>query len=239
VVVLEDTVNVVSEGEWQAWGLVRNEDRKDVGQVRVRARLLSGDGAVLAQPEAEVVVDPLRPGEPAPFHLRAKVPGERVARVEWRATSGPPDPRASRYVHIGYGWESDYVIEHWDEWIKLGPDIEHKWRKFFEDYYTPYELFLSIMKNYGPDLDDAMLVVAWIDNSNPPAPSAHLNGKVVWVETSRLEKPRPVPKNGWGDFEIIRIDNDLIKSYEAKFGPQYLSRIMQVYWVVGYMADER
>mgnify|MGYP001413863113 CR=1 FL=1 len=91
--VLADTVSVVSSGPWRAQGLVRNETTSPALAPTVTAVLRDGAGAELDRVEAEVLVSPLRSGEPAPFVLDSAVDTAAVASVDWSVRDAGGDPR--------------------------------------------------------------------------------------------------------------------------------------------------
>jgi hypothetical protein len=103
--VLEDTVTTSSSGGWRATGLVRNEQPVAVGPVTVSATLLDASGTVLATATGDALLAVLRPGEPAPFEIRADVDAASVAEVRWSVAAPAATSSPSRSLEIGVLWQ--------------------------------------------------------------------------------------------------------------------------------------
>jgi hypothetical protein len=107
VVLLQDSVTTATEGNWRAWGLVRNETNRPVGAV-VTASLFGGNGELLDAATASVPVSPLRPGEPGPFALTSDVIASAVTRVEWSVQPAEPTSPVQRGLLIRQFWALSY-----------------------------------------------------------------------------------------------------------------------------------
>lgn len=217
--VLERSVTATIEGKWRAWGLVRNEFFRNVGTVLVKARLFAQDGTLLAQPSATVLVDPLRPGEPGPFQISSTVGAAKVARVEWTAAAGQPNPRASRDLDIDVYWQVPFGVSEWKGVKREDPPYPH--------------LMAAGARNAGVPLADATLVVAWVQQDP--------NGgdkRIVWLEETTMDDVslRPIPPDGSFNFRVIQAYDNILKQYEKKLGPNYLYRLDYILWAVGKKA---
>lgn len=127
VVLLLETITVSKVGPWHALGLVRNETPTNAGALRVRAVLRGRDGSLPDLSSGPALIDPLRPGEPAPFELSSAVDASEVAAVEWSVEVGAPDaaPRLRSFA-IGVDWSVPYGdrdrLTWGDEWPGWPPD---------------------------------------------------------------------------------------------------------------------
>ena len=173
VVILPETITtlVPSGGGFSALGLVRNELATQlIGSVTINAKLFNKAGKVIAAPSTEVLVSPLRPGEPAPFELTAPVSFKDVADISW---------------HVSWQVESDkskgevrnvifsFFIGGNESWgaRRSGPT---PWDIPGHPYYwleTGY-----VKNNSDLDISNPKMVVAWIDPKN----------KVLAVETNPI-----------------------------------------------------
>jgi hypothetical protein len=107
VVVLEDTVSAAITGNWTVNGLIRNETPNAVGDVVVQASLYGADAGLLGVVSYEVLVDPLRPHEPAPFSLSSDIPATLVRDVEYTIQTGPPST-LTRQLKMEFLWDAPY-----------------------------------------------------------------------------------------------------------------------------------
>lgn len=95
--VLEDSVTSATNGGWWALGLVVGAGSDPATAVVVTAQLRGAGGSVLATVSGDVLVAPLRPGEPGPFRIDAPgVPAEAVVDVVWSVANGAAAPSFSQ-----------------------------------------------------------------------------------------------------------------------------------------------
>lgn len=92
-------MRTATSGAWRALGLVRNETTKEV-KAPLEATLLDAAGTVLDRPASEILVNPLRPGEPAPFDITSSVAGTAVDQVRWEVSVTAPSGSTRRF-HVG------------------------------------------------------------------------------------------------------------------------------------------
>ena len=87
--VLVDSVTTAANGGWWALGLVTGAGSDPATTAVVTAQLRGAGGSVLATVSGDVLVAPLRPGEPGPFRIDAPgVPAEAVVDVVWSVANG-------------------------------------------------------------------------------------------------------------------------------------------------------
>ncbi len=103
--VLAASVERSTVGPFVASGLARNESSSVLATLEVTARLLDGEGAELAAVTVASPVHDIRPGEPAPFVVRADVDAAAVARVDWTAAGGAEGDGSSRALSWTPYWE--------------------------------------------------------------------------------------------------------------------------------------
>lgn len=90
--VLVESVTMAATGDWWALGLVAGA-RSDPTTAVVNAELRGAGGAVLATVATDVLVAPLRPGEPGPFRIGAPgVSTDAVVDVVWSVAAGAAAP---------------------------------------------------------------------------------------------------------------------------------------------------
>jgi len=104
--VLTDSVTVSTDGDWSALGLVAGAQANPNAAAVVVAELRDVRGAIVATVETNVLVAPLRPGEPGPFRIEAPgVPTADVVDVAWSVTGGGPvAPGATRSMGVDVFW---------------------------------------------------------------------------------------------------------------------------------------
>ena len=203
VTVLQESLTIADSGTWRAWGLVRNETMRNVGNVTVSATLFGRDGTLLDRVSAKVPVSVLRPGEPGPFTIRSTISVSDVARVEWSVEPGALNPAVSRDFIVQPFWEVPFGVSEW-RGVKRND--------------SPYPYVLSAgFTNLGSRIQRATLVVAWLDENN----------RVVWVETAPLAPGTgaSIPPDGSANFVEIRVSDSAV-------GPR-LYDYTKMYWVVG------
>jgi hypothetical protein len=106
MVVLERSLASESGDTWALNGLIRNEGLVAATRVSVTATLqVSGE---TRQAVAQVPVSPVRPGEPAPFHIEASVPRGDVSSVKWEVESEPSLGSPLRNLEIQPYWTLPY-----------------------------------------------------------------------------------------------------------------------------------
>jgi hypothetical protein len=175
VIILEEAVTTTVEGGWRAWGLVRNETEKPVGEVTVKASLIGADGAILDTPSAQVPVDPLRPGEPGPFALASQVEAAKVASVKWSVESGPPNPRVPPEAR-----EVELRLVDWTVPYGASSPTRSKLQEMgllkADDSY-PYVLCGSVQNWSQVELLEPGVVAAWLDGE----------GRVIWMAETELK----------------------------------------------------
>ena len=103
--VLAATVERSTVGAFVASGLARNEGPSVLASLEVTARLLDTEGTELAAITVSSPVRDIRPGEPAPFVLRADVDAAAVAGVEWSAAGGVAGDGTARALSWTPYWE--------------------------------------------------------------------------------------------------------------------------------------
>jgi hypothetical protein len=126
----EATVRAVTDGPWEAAGLVVNGAGPVVGPVEVEAVLVAADGSELGRARSAALVSPLRAGEASPFRLASDVPAEQVARVAFGVDApgaaapgtelGQADAarralRLAVYWTRPYGGDEAVAVPGWDE----------------------------------------------------------------------------------------------------------------------------
>jgi len=202
--VLEQTVNIQNEnGMWTARGLIRNETLNSVDVAYVKAILRDDAGNILEEPEAKVLVNSIRPGEPAPFFITSNTDFELVNQIEWYVKEGDTIPSSfSRdfviynYYELPYGTTSYNGIERVDD---------------------PLSYVLQIgTENLGEDVDKASIIVVWVDDA----------GKIFWLEESELDSNyHGVKKDSRAHFREI-----IVKEPEIA---QVLDKLNYMIWVMG------
>jgi hypothetical protein len=183
VILLDGSVSVTSSGPWRALGLVRNETTKMAGAVTIRATLYGVDGAMIETVSAPSLVDPIRPGEPAPFVLQAKADASLVAAVDWAIDTGhtaaAPVPRQ---IIIALYWWRPYGDRERIDWpgVSIDPPA------------PPYPYFLvGSMRSYAPKPLRAMTaVIAYADEA----------GRIIWAGTATPIDP---PGGRPGDLKFV------------------------------------
>lgn len=203
IVVLNNSINISNEGLWSAKGLIRNETLEDAGKVSVYAELISFDGHLLDKISAEVLIERVRPGEPAPFIINSKVAASEVAEVKWSAIGKSTSNNISRNANIMVNYELAFGSESYKS-IKR------------EDAPYPY-LMATSFDNLGESIKSAQIIAVWLDES----------GKVVWIEMRDLDPAFKdgVPIDGSAIFENIIVSDPII-------APK-LSTYAYSLWVVG------
>lgn len=157
VVVLADHVAFGSGASFSALGLIRNESREPVGSVVVSASLLAGDGSVIEVVSSKVVVDPIRPGEPAPFEIVSGVPTEKVAEVVWDVVAGPPNG-LSRAVEVIFGLE-----------LPSGDRKPYNGLGYAESGGPPYPyVWYASVDHLGDPVPLPRITALWLDRSGRP-----------------------------------------------------------------------
>ncbi len=88
--ILPSTLYTWHGDSWKVTGMIRNETCKTTRITLLRARLLGLKGETLETVSAQVPLDELRPGEPAPFIAESlDVSQETVAKVVWEIETTP------------------------------------------------------------------------------------------------------------------------------------------------------
>jgi len=167
---------------WSARGLIRNHTLEPIGKSTVIAKLYDRKDALLDEVQGKVLIDWIRPGEPAPFELMSQVNFEEVSRVEWELDYESNPEQHSRHLVLQVYWEAGAG----DQFIKGHERGEGEYS---------YE-FAAGFKNMGEPVDEAMLVLAWLDSE----------GRVIWIESSRMEGFGRIEKHGSANFELIKVD---------------------------------
>lgn len=178
----DGSLNVATDGDWQAAGLVVNGPRPTAGPVTVTAVLLDASGTPLADVTAEALVSPLRPGEPSPFVVQAPgVPAASVAAVTW----SPVDPPSVTAAGDS-GVASDSV------WAARDTDVDVFWTRppggdpldlpSFGDVGgdgSPLVLYCGVRSQATGPAASPAVVAAWLDDS----------GRVLAVAEGRVLAP--------------------------------------------------
>jgi hypothetical protein len=154
VVVIDSSVSTSTQGNWEAWGLVRNETEVPTGAA-LSATLLDSDGNVLTSAQSVVGVSSIRPGEPAPFDIVADVPTEDVGEVQWTVTPTKPAGEAFR----------DFVVmQFWTLPFGDRARADNLYRDAGEPPY-PFVSAGGVTALADKPLADAQVEIAWIDSA--------------------------------------------------------------------------
>jgi hypothetical protein len=174
-VVLEETVgtSATALGNFSAVGLVRNETLEPITAITVTAKLLDKGGEVLAQEATRALVEPLRPGEPAPFQLTTAVAFKDVARVQWSVEWRMEEGKAK------LGWRDVEITG-----LNRGPvSWGNRERDDFDTATAPPYPHLDIgsVKNLsGKDIPNPRMVMAWYEQTGESS------GRLIAVVTAPL-----------------------------------------------------
>ncbi|MDP5274005.1 hypothetical protein [Chengkuizengella axinellae] len=164
IVLLEDTVNVSTKGNWSVMGLVRNETTELVESIEVEAQLIAESGEVLTTISEKALVDSIRPGEPTPFVLESEVGVNDVSSIIWDVKETKKNKKLYRDFEVSTTYEIPY-----------GP-LEYKGTER-NDGGLSYGLGTSFTNESGEKIKIVELTVAWNDE----------NGKIVWLENSYFD----------------------------------------------------
>lgn len=178
----DGSLNVATEGDWQAAGLVVNGPRPTAAPVSVTAVLLDASGTPLAEVTAEALVSPLRPGEPSPFVVQAPgVPAAAVAAVGWSPVD-PPSVTAA----------GDSGVAPDSVWAARDTDVDVFWTRppggdpldlpSFGDVGgdgSPLVLYCGVRSQATGPAASPAVVAAWLDDS----------GRVLAVAEGRVLAP--------------------------------------------------
>lgn len=208
VIVLPETVQTATSGPWRALGLVRNETTKEV-KATLQATLLDAAGTVLDRPTAEILVDPLRPGEPAPFDLSSSVAGAAVDQVRWEVRVAAPSGSTRRF-HVEDDQLGTYGDPRTRSGIRPGPPY-------------PYVEDASATNASGMVVHNPTLVGAWVGDS------PEHRGKVLHVVTVPLHDDRGRPLESLGPDQAGRFRFVID---DAVLGP-LVNDADPLFWVVG------
>jgi hypothetical protein len=193
VVVLPETVTTTAalDGSFTAVGLVRNEIADQmVSAVTVRGELIGVAGQVLSKITTQALVEPIRPGEPAPFQLSAPVSFNQVADVRWtvdwsleldKAKGGYRDVEAGPLNWGGRYPSGNRERTHWD--TRSSPPF-------------PYLEEGDVENLSSAPIPNPKMVVAWYEK---PKESS---GRIVAILTSPL-------------FELSAVQRRVLKTLEA------------------------
>ncbi|WP_139492139.1 FxLYD domain-containing protein [Brevibacillus dissolubilis] len=203
VQVIENSLNIAESGDWKALGLVRNETTEVVGQIKVEAVLHGADGSILETVKDKIEVESIRPGEPAPFELKANTPVEQVASIDWNITTDEVKQQAARDLHLKVYYELGFGK----------PDYKGQKR---EDAPYPYVMSASV-NTLDRAIKQAELTAAWIDE----------NGKVLWIEQAKLD---PMFRNGMVEYSAAYFQDIVVT--DPTVGPK-LNQVPYLLWVVG------
>lgn len=205
VSVVPNSLNIIAseENNWTAMGLVRNETMSNIGNSFVEATLINSEGKEVEKVKGKVLVDDIRPGEPAPFVLTSRTNIEDVETVDWVVKVQEKEEKISRDANITI----DYELAFGDEYYKGQPRY---------DAPFPYRLSVSF-DNLGVKVKDVELTVAWLTPE----------GKVFWIEQSKLDPvfANGISEEGAGYFMNI-VNND------KEIAPK-LTESLNMFWVVG------
>lgn len=139
VVVLSDTVYVWPQDGWKATGMFRNQTCQTIRTTDLTAHLLDSRGEIIEEVTALLPVNELRPGEPAPFTIKASASRESVKAVEWQ---------------VNYTQASHSARD-------LSFDIYEGRQVPGESHYS---LFGRVRNIGGNTARDTHLIVAWLDS---------------------------------------------------------------------------
>lgn len=186
--ILDNTVTIHNKsGNWSSLGLIRNETNGNLDSASIIAVLKDNEGNILDEIENTILVEGIRPGEPAPFSITTTIPFENVSDVEWKVKKIQSPPKNRDFITY-VNWE-----------LPFGTDTYGFTKR--EDAPYPYVIFTSF-ENLGTDVTTAKIVIAWINEE----------GQVVWIEESNLDEnsQNGVKKNSIGDFEKITVTDPAI-----------------------------
>jgi len=188
IVLLHDTLNYATAGNWSVAGLVRNESLRDAGVVTVTATLLDSAGTVIEKVSAQAPVVGLRPGEPSPFVVRSQVPVHQVAKVEWLVDEQPLRTPVTR----------DFLVQ---TYYQLPYGVATVRGKARQDAPYPYVLAAGF-RNLGRPVSNPRLVAAWLDEQ----------GRVLWVESASLADGfvSTIDKDGIALFDQVKVSDPAI-----------------------------
>ncbi|SNR41461.1 hypothetical protein SAMN06265360_105109 [Haloechinothrix alba] len=213
-VVLDSTVRTSGKGEWVARGLVRNETSEDVGQVTVHAQLVDEHGVTLSMASAAVPVDPVRPGEPAPFVVDADVPADEVSEVRWAvepaevSTDSPREAELLLHWLRSHGGSRDVAVGN----LLGDEDVGER----------PYLLFGSVRNHADSSIERPAVVIAWLGP----------DGRVLHVAETPVVRPGSGERLPELEPGMPQALGDFLHAEPADPGED-LSGRMPMLWVVG------
>jgi hypothetical protein len=212
--VLNATIRLELDSNFIATGLIRNESHEAVGSVMVEATLLDAEGVELAKTSTSVAIDPIRPGEPAPFSVQAQVLATDVADVIWTVSSGIPSP-ASREARIDVAWEAPFGDREPTQY-----DDEAK-------EPMPYLLVGQVVNLGATSISGPQIIYALVDEvgvvQTIGTEDLFLGEVGAVLDELRAEKDGI---RGVGDFRVVVPNEDLAKAIEG-------SKMMLMLWMVG------
>lgn len=203
LVVLENTLNTSTEGNWAVHGLLRNETTETVGEAVVVSRLYGYAGERLGEAKTLSPVRGLRPGEPAPFHIEADVDVGQVYRVEWEIAARSATHPMSRDFMVLVHWEVPYGVMEYGVVLRDDP---------------PYPYLLATgMRNLGEPVQDAQIIAAWLNDED----------QVILIAADGLRSGTilPIDSGEFADFETIQVFDSGVA--------HKLHGATPVYWVIG------
>jgi hypothetical protein len=151
------TTSATPDGGFSAVGLVRNEMAMQlISAATITGELIGASGQVISKATTEALVVPIRPGEPAPFHLTSPVSFKDVADVRWRVEwSVEPNKAKASYRDVEvtmwgkprpWGSRDKLDLTEWD--TKSRPPF-------------PYLEVGTVENLSGVDIPNPEMIVAW------------------------------------------------------------------------------
>lgn len=181
VTVIPESVSFSESGRWSAAGMVRNESTNNVTSVTVQATLqLFGTNADAIPVLTSVPVEPLRPGEPAPFDLSVDLPVEAVRAVAWTVSAVPAPAESSdrRRLKTQTFWERPFGDTARHEDYPLTDPAEPPY---------PYAIFGGLESQAQSALSDVAVWLAFVDDQERVRAVKH--ARMVGPNSPSLLKP--------------------------------------------------
>lgn len=156
--IISDSIYFSKSGQWAASGMLRNEGTRHLANVTVEAMLhLVGAKAEVIPVLATVPIEPLRPGEPAPFYLSFDVPVEVVRSVTWSVSAATvaDELTDTRRLELETFWTRPYGDGPRHDGYPLTDRIEPPY---------PYVLFGGLQSRAQSAFSEVVVWLAFIDD---------------------------------------------------------------------------
>lgn len=209
--VMVDSLTVSTAGDWWALGLVSGAAGESNSVLAVTAELRNDRGAVVATVSSNVLVAPLRAGEPGPFRIEAPgVASGDVTEVTWSvANSGSFAPVSARAMAIDVFWSRPAG----------GRPVDVVGYADDGGVGTPLVTYVGVVSTGAEAVVSPGVVAAWLDGS----------GRVLAVATADVLEPgRAVPSGvlepGAAADAVLVLDDPIALS---------LANVVPLLWAVG------